>query len=469
VGERPIIESSPEPGLVALAQLRQLPGDGPVIAVLPTSDIAAAVEAMRSSERVVGVVAEDAPDPEQLAAMRRRIVEDDVLGLERSMAPGTEIQRRVVDDHADKLRCLARLGAFLDQIDAPRRHREAIEQCVDEMVMNALYDAPLGTDGRPLFAGVPIRTRIAQRSAHGVIVQYAHDGRRLAVAVRDAFGTLERATVLAALHKCLHAGRAIESRAGGAGLGLYLMLCSSTAVQLCVVPGVATEVTCMFDLGAPRLALAQLGFLVQRDARGQRPTGPSRRLRARPRPARVAAVAAALAAAAGGAALMPRVFGSRTATVELDSQPTGAAVEIDGAPAGATPLTLTSLPPEATVSIVFRQTGYRAATVRYRVPQAGDSDRVVQPLELSDELVRVRFVSSPPGAEVTRTGEPPTTDRTYTPAELFVPAGEVQRFTLTMPGRVPLVIAPFTPARGERGLEKGGELQLAPGSAGAKE
>jgi len=41
---------------------------------------------------------------------------------------------------------------------------------------------------------------------------------------------------------------------------------------------------------------------------------------------------------------------------------------------------------------------------------------------------------------------------------VFVEAGRVQRFTLAMPRHVPLVIAPFTPDRGARGLEKGGDL-----------
>jgi hypothetical protein len=454
----PVIHLDGEIG-AALAQVRGVPGDGPVIAVLPRGDLAAAVDVMRSSPRVAGVLAADAHDAAQLAAMARRIADDDVLGLDKVVAPGTAIHTRVAADHPGKLRCLARLGEFLDQIGAPGRHREAIEQCVDEMVMNALYDAPLGADGKPLFAGVPIRERIALRSAHSVVVQYAHDGRRLAVAVRDAFGALERDTVLAALYKCLHAERAVESRAGGAGLGLYLMLHSSTAVQFCVLPGVATEVICMFDLEAPRLALAELGFLVQRDARGARTTGPSRRRRVW-RPARVAAAALAVVAAVLGGAALWRAVASHTATLEIDSQPTGAAIEIDGTPFGAAPLIATSLEPRATVSIVFRRTGYRPVTVVAHVPAAGDSGRVVQRLELSDELVRVRLVSNPPGAEVVRTGQPPTADRTYTPAELFLPAGEVQRFTLIMPGHVPLVIEPFTPrpAPGARVLEKGGDL-----------
>jgi len=158
------------------------------------------------------------------------------------------------------------------------------------------------------------------------------------------------------------------------------------------------------------------------------------------------------------------------ATVELDSQPTGAAVEIDGTPMGSTPLTLCSLAPGTRVSIVFKRTGYRAATAHLEVPGVGRQQRLVQPLERSDELVRVHFVSNPPGAEILQSGQPSTIDRTYTPADVFVEANRVQRFTLTMPRHVPLVIAPFTPAplrpeprdrgreNGDRGLEKGGDL-----------
>jgi hypothetical protein len=269
------------------------------------------------------------------------------------------------------------------------------------------------------------------------------------------------------LHKCLHAEQPIDRRAGGAGLGLYLMVNAATVVAFHVLPGTATEALCLFDLETPTLALEQFDFR-QLDAAGRRRAA-ARRLSARPRlRIRIIAVMAVaivvLLGLLAGYTLRRRRGGAEppqaapVATVELDSQPTGAAVEIDGRPLGSTPLTLTSLIPGHTVSIVFKRTGYRAATARLAVPGVGDRKRLVQPLEISDEFVRVRFVSNPPGAAILETGQPTTTDRTYTPADVFVEANRVQRFTLTMPRHVPLVIAPFTPGRGARGLEKGGDL-----------
>jgi hypothetical protein len=512
--------------------MSRLGGGCPVIAVLPRANLAAVVELMQSSDRVAGMVVADDFDPHQLVAMAARILHDDIFGLDKVMAAGAQIHVRTVGDYREKSLCMSAISEFVEQIGVPRAYRTPIEQCVDEMMMNALYDAPVDTQGQRVFSGVPTRVRITLRTDQHVTVQYAYDGRHFAVAVRDAFGTLERQTVLGFLHKGLHAAEQVDRRAGGAGLGLYLMVHSSTAVYFHVLPGIATEALCVFDLQAPKLSLEEFGFLVQVDAAGQRATGPARRLLAGPR-SRVRVVSALIVAIVAllGILVLPRSLrgakqaqvtftthppgatleiSGRTvgiategtftvgdlepgrdypvvallegyeptraivtphagsneisfelhalATVELDSEPTGAGVEIDGKPMGSTPLMLTSLPPEATVSIVFRRTGYRAATARLQVPRMGDRKRLVQTLEVSDEFVRVHFVSNPPGAEVIKRGQPATIDHTYTPADVFVEANQVQAFTLYMPRHVPLVIEPFTPGRGAQGLEKGGDL-----------
>jgi hypothetical protein len=462
-----VIHFDGELARAASEQLPRLAGGGPVIAVIPRSDLAAVVELMQSSDRVAGVMVAEGFDPRRLAALAARILTDDRFGLEHVMAPGTPIHSQLVSDYRDRSRCMSRASEFVEQTKVPRKYRAPIEQCIDEMVMNALYDAPVDAQGKHLFSGIPTKQRITMRTEQAVVVRYACDGKQFAVSVRDAFGTLERTAVLGYLHKCLHAEQPIDRKVGGAGLGLYLMVNASTAVSFHVLPGIATEALCLFDLEAPKLALEQLDF-VQLDAAGRRATA-SRRLPAGSR-LRVQLLAVTMVAVVvllgllAGQVLRRRRGGVEAtqapavATVELDSQPTGAAVEIDGRSMGSTPLTLTSLEPGKPVSIVFKRTGYRAATARLEVPGVGNRKRLVQPLEASDEFVRVRFVSNPPGAEVVEDGQPATVDHTYTPVDVFVEANRVQRFTLTMPKHVPLVIAPFTPGRGAHELEKGGDL-----------
>jgi len=518
----------------ARALLARVPADGSVIALAPRADLAAVVEIMEAAERVAGVLVAEDFDPRQLAAMAARVLTAERFGLEDVLAAGTEIHAEVIGDHADKSRCMARVAALVEERGIARRFHAAIEQCLDEMLMNALYDAPVDATGKRLFAAVPARTRVTLRTDQQVTVQYAFDGARFALSVRDAFGTLDRPTVLRYLHKCLHSSEQVDRKAGGAGVGLYLMLTASSAVYFSVVPGVATEAICVFEIATPSEQLERFGFF-QGDAAGRTPTA-ARRLpaaatvrRRRVRLGIAASVTALLVVL--GIVAWPRLFGPTTAhvtfttipagatvelegrvvgvatggtltvrdlaigraypvvarldahdpaqlvvrpeaggtavtielrplpMVELESEPSDAAVTIDGAAMGSTPLRLTSLPPGATVTIAFEKPGYQRATAKLQVPPRGEVERLVQPLARSEDYVRVRFVSNPPGAEVVREGQAASaTDRTYTPADVFVEAGKVQRFTLTMPRHVPLVIAPFTVERGAESLEKGGDL-----------
>ncbi|MEO7729750.1 MAG: PEGA domain-containing protein, partial [Kofleriaceae bacterium] len=366
--------------------------------------------------------------------------------------------------------------------------------------------------------------------------------------VRDTFGTLERSTVLRYLHKCLHNEQQIDRKAGGAGLGLYLMTNSSTNVYFNVLPGVATEAVCTFDLESPKIQLESFGFFIEKiDAAGRLASGPSRRLPAgaaghpveRRQPletkaasrAVIGALALAIVAVLGLVlvAAWPRIVGvaktsiqvhtvppgamieiegrnagtaadgmlivkeleigraypivarlegyeprvaviqptggenpvtlelrALAATVALDSAPTGATVEIEGKAVGITPLTLRSLPPGVPAQLTFKKAGYHDVITRLAVPGPGKETSLMQPLAVSEELARVKLVSDPPGAQVVQNGQ--LVAGAITPCELLVEAGKTTRFMLTMPHKIPALLAPFTPPRGADDIELNGKL-----------
>jgi hypothetical protein len=526
--------------------LGRLVGDTRVIAILPRSNLPAVVDIMQASERVAGMMIAEDFEVSALSAMATRVLAGDIFGLEKLVPWGTLIHSHLVGDFQEKSLCISQVSEFAEAMGVRRKYREGIEQCLDEMLMNALYDAPVDEQGRQIFAEIPTKTRISLRVEQKVVVQYACDGSQFVIAVRDAFGTLERSTVLRYLHKCLHAEQQIDRKVGGAGLGLYLMVNAASEVYFNVLPGVATEAVCTFDLLAPKVQLESFGFFTEKiDAAGRLAAGPSRRLplgtshpveRRAPQTPQSRRLIALLAAAIvvtlglvafaayqrlGGkapraqvtidtnprgatvevegknagttkagalvvpdllvgraypiaarldghepasAVVQPREGGSSITlqlpalapTVSLDTQPSGATIEIDGKSLGTTPLSITTLLPKQGVTIVFKKSGYQDATTTLTVPDAGKELRLIQPLAVSQDLARVKLVSEPPGAQVIQNGQ--LLAGVTTPAEVLVEAGKPVRFMLALPNKVPAVIEPFTPARGADDVVKQGKL-----------
>jgi hypothetical protein len=147
--------------------------------------------------------------------------------------------------------------------------------------------------------------------------------------------------------------------------------------------------------------------------------------------------------------------------VHLDTQPSGATIEVDGKSIGTTPLTITTFAPGSKVEYTIKKQGYLKGAGTVEVPGPGKEVRMVHPLTISDELARIKIVSEPLGAQVVQNGQ--VLAGVQTPAEVLVEAGKVQRFTVTMQGYVPTNIEPFTPTRGAVGVVK--TAKLTPGHA----
>ncbi len=499
----------------------------PAIVLVDNEILGTAVELMGASDRIIGVFDATAFDDRELTYLAKRAVGGARFALAPVVAADAAVQTTVVRDHDGKLACLASIRASAQDAGLPMLLIDAIDQCVDEMLMNALYDAVIDGSGRRPFEGLPTRKRIARRTDRDVTVEYAGTNGRFTVAVRDTFGSLKRDVVLRHLHKGLHAEHKIDRKVGGAGLGLFLMASAASTLSFTIAPTSATEVRCTFrkdQLTKGQLELVEIA--ADAPAAGARPARVLRTPAARrqlvdrcfiaaavivlpflallpplgPPEARFELVTQPVDAVVeidgrvierGKAMRMPlgqtaRVRAVRdgydagevtlvgdvnprtvtitllpVATLEVDSHPPDAAVVIDGAPAGSTPLTLTSLRPQAAVTVTFDKPGYSTATSRLTVPARGQRLHQVQTLVRDPALVPVRLESIPPGALVLRDGARVTSERTYTPADVFVPRSSTTRFQLEMPGRVPAVID-VAPTAGDSDITKHVELAVAP-------
>jgi hypothetical protein len=432
----------------ALAALvRRLSDKARVIAVLPASDLASTVAAMQASEKIAGVLTEDVLDGQALPEMASRLLHGDIFGAEKVVPWGTRIYSALVGDYQEKSVCIAQLSEFAASMGVRRKYREAIEQCADEMLMNALYDAPVDSEGKAIFADVPTRTRISLRMEQKAVVQYACDGDTFTMSVRDSFGTIDRDTVVRYLHKCLHSEQQIDRKTGGAGLGLYIIANTTTLFAFNVLPGVATECLVTFDLTAPKVQLKRFGFFQERiDASGRLAAGTSKLVpsgakhpverRESPGAAPRAVVyglvgSIVLLLALIGLVAYPRLSATPTAPVLITTAPDGATIEIDGKVRGATEggtLQVDGLEVGNAYRIVARKEGWNPANELIE-PLEGTTARVALTLVPKESVVYLE--SDPLGARIYLGDR----ELGVTPLRLTeLPPGEQLELTFRKPG-----------------------------------
>jgi hypothetical protein len=147
---------------------------------------------------------------------------------------------------SDRDEAVLRISEFVGALGVPRRIVDMFGELGHELLMNAIYDAPVDATGHPKYAGdrkADVRLLDTERPT----VRLACDGTNLVMQVRDPFGRLERRHVIDGLARGLAGGEQDQSH-GGAGLGMMVCHNSTSGLFFDVVPGRSTEVTALFEL-----------------------------------------------------------------------------------------------------------------------------------------------------------------------------------------------------------------------------
>lgn len=119
-----------------------------------------------------------------------------------------------------------------------------------ELLMNAVYDAPVDAQGEHIFAH-DRRARVTLPGGQEVSYRIACDGSTVCVQVVDPYGSLRRTQVFSSLVRGLSSGQ-MDERNGGAGLGILVCHQASAALIYEVLSGVETKVTAVMDLDVSR-------------------------------------------------------------------------------------------------------------------------------------------------------------------------------------------------------------------------
>ena len=151
-----------------------------------------------------------------------------------------------VQSSSERDGAVAKIQEFVAAMQLPKRVAEMFGELAHELLMNAMYDAPVDAQGKPKYAG-DRKAEIRLTDSERPVVRVGTDASRLVLQVRDPFGGLQRRHVFDGLARGLADGE-MDTSHGGAGLGMMVCHNSSSMMSFDVVRGRSTEVTAVLEL-----------------------------------------------------------------------------------------------------------------------------------------------------------------------------------------------------------------------------
>jgi hypothetical protein len=343
----------------SVADLTQLPGEAPSLIVADMRGAEAprfeALERVFPGRRLVCVVGpgdftrvgdclrlarcgsvityDEHFEPDDFIITITKLLRGQIFGLQKYFPWGVTLYNMEVSSYEEKLRALDVLNAYTELAGARGGVRDRVALAAEELLMNAMYHAPVDGDGQPLYRHLPRKQLAHQHFDRSVQVSCASNGQHFAISVRDAYGSLDKETAVRFLSRAAEAHLEPEDRTSGAGLGLASVLKSASRLIFNLAPGVGTEAIALFDLD--RLEKGHQGLRAVHlfvDRRRPRPAA----LDPAPPPALTTATAAPLVA--GALALVLLVFGVIGVVRRLGEPPARTQITVDDGQALSVPI-----------------------------------------------------------------------------------------------------------------------------------
>ena len=123
-----------------------------------------------------------------------------------------------------------------------------VANAVDELLMNAMFDACTDERGRQLYASTPRNTVLPLDGRRAVELNVGFDGPYVGIAAMDQFGSLDKEKLVEHLSKGYrNEAYKVKSSVAGAGIGLATVFRSGGSFLFACDAGQRTEVTVFFQ------------------------------------------------------------------------------------------------------------------------------------------------------------------------------------------------------------------------------
>jgi hypothetical protein len=181
-------------------------------------------------------------DVNELVITTQKIIRGDIFGIDKYLTWGPPVFQHKIESSRDKGWLIEQLKDYLGRIGCNKRLIGLASGVADELILNAVYNAPVNSDNEPKYAHLSRDEAVTLCPGEESLFGYSCDGCRLAISVGDKFGRITQNTIFSYLQRCFSGEAKIScDRAGGAGLGLYNIFQSVNQFVINVDRGRCTE------------------------------------------------------------------------------------------------------------------------------------------------------------------------------------------------------------------------------------
>lgn len=200
---------------------------------------------------VAGVIGRDTRDRDvELDDALSAVTRGPVWGLARLTQADSPSWSRELASSVDREELLDGARGFLADQGVRARMVDLAVNAIEELVTNAVYDAPTDGEGRRLYADVDRRNAVFLPAGSRPRLDLAVDGKKIAAAMTDPYGSLDVATVRRYLALGLRGD--FSDKPGGAGLGFARVFGLVDRLVVQISPRVRTEIAFTLEAGSVR-------------------------------------------------------------------------------------------------------------------------------------------------------------------------------------------------------------------------
>lgn len=242
-----------DPAILANEEIQADIEDDTQVVLMTSHHISDWIEILKRLKGPINIVSRNENDrtftTRNIISTVNKLANDDIFGLEKYLTWGVEVQTSKIVGSRERELLKREMVAYFAMVGLRQSLIDRALLVAEEVLMNAIYDAPVKPDGTSRYNHLPRTEHFKMPENEQGLFRYACDGMVAAISVTDPFGTLQSKTLFYYLEK-RYKGDEINSdpTKGGAGRGLHQIVETSDLTVFNVKVGVSTEVIALFNL-----------------------------------------------------------------------------------------------------------------------------------------------------------------------------------------------------------------------------